>query len=378
MSVINYNKVMYISANLSSNASGGRALSEANLEILNTCCNADICVLSVGRVHIKYTNITSTSNTYETALANIQLFSGGLHRHAFDIIINVIAKEQPNLLYLDTSLFGRLALVVKNKFPEIKIITFFHNIELDFKLQCYSGVKRILYTPAFFSDWMNERWAIQHSDVVVALHNNDSRRLQQLYNRKADFIHPICIGNSTTIHTSKTHNLYNSHDNYILFVGSAFPPNLKALKFLCDQVMPHLNDQLVVVGSNLEHYRQAFSAHNVSIIGSVSDLSPFYTNAKLVVTPILTGAGMKVKVAEALMHGKCVIGSSFSFIGYEKAVHRGVCIITNTANEYVEAINNFKPSYVLEELAKEIFLQEFSILAGTGRMECLLRLVKCL
>ena len=365
-------KLMYISANLSANASGGRALSEANLEILKACCEVDIRVFAVGRGHTQYTNITSTSNRYDTALANFKLFSGGLHQSAFDTLIAEIANKQPSMLYLDTSLFGRLALTVKKIFPKIKIITFFHNIELDYKLNCYSGFKRILYAPAVLSDWINERWAVHHSDILVVMHNIDSMRLLQIYGRKADFIHPMCLGSNTMASTITTDNIHQLPDEYILFVGSAVPTNVKALKFLCNHVMPHLNGQLIVVGSNFENYRQALDANNVSIIGSVKDISPFYANAKLVVAPILSGTGMIVKVAEALMHGKCVIGSPPTFAGYEKAVESGVCIIANSASDYIALIKNYQSSPSMGLLAKEIFLQYFSIPAGMSRMESIL------
>lgn len=366
--------ILYISANLSASASGGKALTEANLEILKACCNNDVQVLSVGRGNTKYTNISSTSSTFQTAIANLKLFSGSLHKFAFDAIIAKIANIQPNILYLDTSLFGRLAMIVKKKFPEIKIITFFHNIEVDFKFYCYTGVKRIFYTPAVFSDWMNERWAIRHSDVVVALHENDSMRLQQLYGRNADFIHPICIAEHINKSAINSSDLDKLPDEYILFVGSTFPPNLEAIKYLRDKVMNLLDIPLIVVGFGLEKYRQEYSSKNVLIVGSVDDLTPFYANAKVVVTPIFSGAGMKVKIAEALMHGKCVIGSSFSFIGYEKAVDIGVCIVADTENDYVDTINSYNSSLTVESLAREIFLQEFSVIAGISRMKCILEL----
>jgi len=365
---------MYVSPNLSANASGGKALSEANLEILKACCKADVLVLSVGRVNTKYTNVASTENTYQTALANLLLFSGSLHKQAFNTIIIEIAKEQPSILYIDTSLFGYLAKAVKRKFPKIKIITFFHNIEVDFKLNCYTGVKRMLYSPAILSDWMNERWAIRYSDVVIALHKKDSTRLQRLYGRKADFIHPICVVDQMSKSLNNSAKIKKLPNEYILFVGSTFPPNIEAIKYLHDKVMPYLNLHLVVVGSNLEKYSHKFSKKNISIVGSVDDLTPFYVNAKLVVAPIFSGAGMKVKIAEALMYNKCVIGSKFSFIGYEKAVDNGVCIVADSENEYVDLIKKHMLSTDVDFLAREIFSKEFSVAAGITRMKCILRL----
>jgi glycosyltransferase involved in cell wall biosynthesis len=267
-------------------------------------------------------------------------------------------------------------MVVKKKFPDIRIISFFHNIEFDFRVQCKPGIKRLLYLPAILSDWMNERWAIRYSDVVVVLHKNDSFRSKELYGRKADFIHPICIANNKTESLDNSEQPINLPDKYILFVGSAFSPNLEAVKFLCNKVMPALDENLIVIGSNMENYRKEYSANNVLIIGSVSDLKPYYDNAKFVVTPIFTGAGMKVKVAEALMYGKCVLGSRLSFIGYESAVNSGVCMVADSADEYISMIRSFNPSTAMELKAKEIFAQEFSVSSGNERIKNLLQMAK--
>jgi len=367
-------KILYISAHLSASASGGKALSEANLEILKSCRNVDVCELSLGRMDTKYTNIPATSNRFETALANLKLYSGSLHKEALKTIIAEIAKEKPDILYLDSSLFGRLALTVQGLFKNIRIVSFFHNVEFDFKLQCYVGLKRLLYIPAIFSDWINERLTIKYSNTIITLHCVDSKRLKKLYGRDADFIHPVCIVNNTDNFTSSCLDDFNLPKNYILFVGSDFPPNIEAIKFLCDKVMPYLNCHLIIVGSKLENYRQQFLSKNVTIIGSVKDISPFYANAHLVVTPIFSGAGMKVKVAEALMNGKCIIGSSFSFIGYERAVESGVCIVAESASDYITLIKSIKPSESLSTLAKDVYLSEFSFPAGTRRMEHILNL----
>ena len=43
---------------------------------------------------------------------------------------------------------------------------------------------------------------------------------------------------------------------------------------------------------------------------------PWYRGALAVVAPIRSGSGMKTKVAEALMHGKRVVGLPEAFVGY--------------------------------------------------------------
>ena len=56
----------------------------------------------------------------------------------------------------------------------------------------------------------------------------------------------------------------------------------------------------------------------LNIIGTVDDLSQVYNEADVVVLPIISGAGMKVKTAEALMYGKRVLGTKEALVGYDE------------------------------------------------------------
>lgn len=41
--------------------------------------------------------------------------------------------------------------------------------------------------------WHNDAYACQYADKVICLNERDSRKLQEIYGRKADFITPIAI-----------------------------------------------------------------------------------------------------------------------------------------------------------------------------------------
>jgi hypothetical protein len=49
--------------------------------------------------------------------------------------------------------------------------------------------------------------------------------------------------------------------------------------------------------------------------GFVQDLSAAYARAALVINPVERGTGLKIKTVEALVHGKCVVGSAHSLHG---------------------------------------------------------------
>ena len=60
--------------------------------------------------------------------------------------------------------------------------------------------------------------------------------------------------------------------------------------------------------------------------------------------PIKKGAGMKVKVAEALAMGAIIAGSDEALVGYENAekhlLNQGI-YLCNTTADFVNAINNY-------------------------------------
>ena len=83
----------------------------------------------------------------------------------------------------------------------------------------------------------------------------------------------------------------------------------------------------------------------------------FLPQNSLMVAPIPTGAGMKVKVAETLSMGLPIVGSDEALVGYDDAIHEDTLHAISRANsvaEYIEVINRFFDTEVKELLKIEI------------------------
>jgi hypothetical protein len=88
-----------------------------------------------------------------------------------------------------------------------------------------------------------------------------------------------------------------------------------------------------------------------------------------VIAPIFDGSGMKTKVAEALMHGKKVVGTPEAFSGYEKVAERaGWCCSSPT--EFVTAINAACSTITLsfDPELRLLYEEYFSLSAATARL----------
>lgn len=111
----------------------------------------------------------------------------------------------------------------------------------------------------------------------------------------------------------------------VLFVGSDTLPNQDALTWLLDSIWPAVAEaspgaRLVVAGAVCTAVRSRRS--DVSLLGRVGDLAALYRDAAVVVSPLRHGSGLKVKLVEALAHGKAVVASSTTLQGVEHLAGR--------------------------------------------------------
>ncbi|MDE9554966.1 glycosyltransferase [Xenorhabdus bovienii] len=284
-------------------------------------------------------NIKGNKNKLSTVLSNFLLFSGRMTYNSHREILKIIKEKKPDLVYLDSSYLGRLAKKIKQYYPSIKIITFFHNIEFDFEInRLKSG--QLYFLPSFFSGFYNERLATKYSDAILLLHQYDSNRCSKIYGRAADYLLPISLSETIGKKGSTPPLYFNKKKPAIGFIGTAFYANIEAVKYIVDNIADEIPDvDFIIAGKGFENYKNKFERNNIKIIGSIDSVSDFYQSVDLILSPIFTGAGMKVKIAEALAYNKPIIASSFALIGYEQVIDDSIVISCDDVDDFIKNIN---------------------------------------
>ena len=97
----------------------------------------------------------------------------------------------------------------------------------------------------------------------------------------------------------------------IVFVaGFAHPPNADAASWFVDTILPLIRSEvpgvrLTIVGSNPTGKVRGLAGPGIAVTGDVSEseLAGWYTQARVAVVPLRIGAGVKLKVVEALAQG---------------------------------------------------------------------------
>ncbi|WCT71897.1 glycosyltransferase [Sphingomonas naphthae] len=107
----------------------------------------------------------------------------------------------------------------------------------------------------------------------------------------------------------------------LLFVGSNTAPNIHGLRWLFDEVWPAVraavpDATLDICGTVAWAFPEGGPA-GTRFLGLVDDLAAAYAGAGVVVSPLRQGSGLKIKLIEALAHGKAVVATSVTLQGVE-------------------------------------------------------------
>ena len=99
----------------------------------------------------------------------------------------------------------------------------------------------------------------------------------------------------------------------VVFVGwFGHPPNVDAALWLGNEIMPRLRArrpgvQLMIVGSQPPEAVRALACDDIVVTGPVPAVEPYLERASVVLAPLRTGGGMRLKVLQAMAHGKAVV-----------------------------------------------------------------------
>jgi GT2 family glycosyltransferase len=131
------------------------------------------------------------------------------------------------------------------------------------------------------------------------------------------------------------------HD--IAFLGGfGHPPNLDAVIFFIDEVMPRLRSALpgvrfMVYGAGIPDALRRRAAGDVVLAGYVANVAEVYDTCRVFVAPLRSGAGIKGKVIGALAAGVPTVLSTVAAEGTGIAQGREA-FVAESASEWVEAI----------------------------------------
>ena len=205
--------------------------------------------------------------------------------------------ESTQLLYASSFIRTRTKIV----FTAYDILTVsFYRRAIESK----SFFKKLLRFISLFQVYFYEGHYLKYFNKVITTSEVDSSRIKQLFNPKNVDIIPNGI--------DKIHFLpYKKKPLYVIgYIGSSsHTPNIFAIDFILNKIVPHLRVlglkfEIMIVGKNC---LTNSGIEELVAIDYLEDVEEFYQKIDLLVAPIFSGSGTRVKILESLSYGRPVI-----------------------------------------------------------------------
>lgn len=177
-------------------------------------------------------------------------------------------------------------------------------------------------------------------DGVLSLTLQDKQRMQELGCSRPVLVAPFGI-NLENLSTSET-----MPELSVFHIGSMdWMPNQEAIKWFLEQVWPVVHQKnptvsFYIAGRNMPaHFHDYHGKKNVVVVGEVDDARAFMKQHAIMVVPLFSGSGMRIKILEGLALGKCIVSSPLGAQGIDVADGKDIFIAT-TAQAFAEKLNH--------------------------------------
>ncbi len=144
---------------------------------------------------------------------------------------------------------------------------------------------------------------------------------------------------------------YNKYSQYpdreteqaLFHLGSMdWSPNQEGILWFLQEIWPKVhalkpNLKLYLAGRNMPEQFLNGSWPNVSVMGEVEDAKQFMKSKAIMIVPLLSAGGIRVKIIEGLALGKAIISTSIGAEGID-CVHDQQLLIADSISEWVKGI----------------------------------------
>jgi polysaccharide biosynthesis protein PslH len=173
-------------------------------------------------------------------------------------------------------------------------------------------------------------------------------------------------------------------EDSVYHIGSMdWRPNQEAVEWFLDNVWPHVivhkpKAVFHLAGKNMPRRFFRYAGPNINVAGEVPDAKAFFRPLEVMVVPLLSGGGMRVKIIEGMAWGKTIVSTSIGAEGIGCSDGENILLADDPlhmAQKVVECLDNkqlarniglnarefVKANYATESLMKNLvkFYREF-------------------
>lgn len=285
-----------------------------------------------------------TSDSYNIS----RFFSADFNRK----LIQLLENNDFEIVHLE-SLFMTPYIHTIRMYSNAKVVLRSHNLEhlIWERLAASTGNKaKKIYLKHLASKLKRyEHQTINEVDGIAAISFEDTARYQVLLKKVPLITIPFGIDiekyQATQVNTAATRTFFH--------IGSMeWKPNEEAINWLLDEIWPEvasLTCSLHLAGRKMPTYIQNQATSKLIVYNEVEDAIQFMGQFDVLIAPLLSGGGMRIKIIEAMALGKAVITTTVGAEGIAYTNRENIWI-ADTKEEIIAAIKHLdaQPNMVKE------------------------------
>lgn len=202
-----------------------------------------------------------------------------------------------------------------------------HNFKTDFFKMMFFAERKAVWKLFSLYEWLKfkfyESKEFKKFDLVYAISEEEKKKIKQFHkNVKVLFPQIPPTGNHGNFASKK-----------LFFVGLlTWYPNKQGIEWFIKEVFPDLKKKipeitLDVVGDYSPKWKlPKLHLAGVAFHGYVRDISKFWQQASIFIVPLWYGAGVRIKILEALANGLPVVTTSFAAFGLPNDIKKRLFI----------------------------------------------------
>jgi len=253
----------------------------------------------------------------------------------------ILKSETFDIVQLEGPYVGFYIPIIK-KLSKARIVLREHNLEHEIWLRILNQKKNIIQK--IYLKNLTKRIAkfekkiIKLCDAILPITPRDKEQLLKEGYSQPMHLTPVGIDVPTI-------DLKITHQNAITYIGALdWMPNQEGLIWFIDKVWPEViknNPYIIfhIAGRNAPIWleKKLTSTKNVLFHGEVDSSYNFLRAADIMIVPLFSGSGMRVKIIEAMAYGKVVITTSIGIEGIE-AIHNEHLFVTDDPQKFTNYI----------------------------------------
>lgn len=126
------------------------------------------------------------------------------------------------------------------------------------------------------------------------------------------------------------------------FASMDWMPNIEAVEWFLSNCWKNVLKQVpdakfVMAGRHMPQKLAKLKLPNVQVVESVKDSKVFYNEHEIMVVPLLSGSGLRIKLIEGLAYGKAIVSTSIGAEGINYTSGKNM-LIADTATDFTQAV----------------------------------------